>query len=78
MNTIMKNFYKTALLAALGLGSVVTVQASTDLLLGFNDAAGPSSAQNDYVIDLGLNGATLVADAIANSGTYDLSSLLIP
>jgi hypothetical protein len=71
----MKKIYKAALLAALGLGSVTAVQASTDLLLGFNDAAGPTAAQNDYVIDLGLNGATLVADAVANNGTYDLSSL---
>lgn len=71
----MKKLYKAALLAALGLGSMTAAQASTDLLLGFNDAAGPSSAQNDYVIDLGLDGATLVADANANNGTYDLSSL---
>jgi hypothetical protein len=71
----MKKIYKAALLTALGLGSITSVQASTDLLLGFNDAAGPTSAQNDYVIDLGLNGATLVADATANNGTYDLSSL---
>jgi hypothetical protein len=71
----MKKLYKAALLAALGLGSITAAQASTDLLLGFNDAAGPTSAQNDYVIDLGLNGATLVADAYANGGTYDLSSL---
>jgi opacity protein-like surface antigen len=71
----MKKLYKAALLAALGLGSITAAQASTDLLLGFNDAAGPTSAQNDYVIDLGLSGATLVADAIANNGTYDLSSL---
>lgn len=71
----MKKLYQAALLAALGLGSITAAQASTDLLLGFNDAAGPTSAQNDYVIDLGLNGATLVADANANNGTYDLSSL---
>jgi hypothetical protein len=71
----MKKLYKAALLSALGLGSITAAQASTDLLLGFNDAAGPTSAQNDYVIDLGLNGATLVADAYANGGTYNLSSL---
>ncbi len=71
----MKKLYKAALLAALGLGSISAAQANSDLLLGFNDAAGPTSAQNDYVIDLGLNGATLVADANAAGGTYDLSSL---
>jgi hypothetical protein len=71
----MKKIYKAVLLAALGLGSSTVAQASTDLLLGFNDAAGPTSAQNDYVIDLGMNAATLVADANANGGTYDLSGL---
>ncbi len=71
----MKKLYKAALLAALGLGSITAAHASTDLLLGFNDAAGPTSAQNDYVIDLGMSGATLVADANANGGTYDLSGL---
>jgi hypothetical protein len=46
--------YKAALLTALGLSSIATAQASTsDVLLGFNDLAGPSGAQNDYVIDLG-------------------------
>lgn len=70
----MKKLYQAALLAALGLGSISAAQASNNLLLGFNDAAGPTSAQNDYVIDLGLSGATLVADAYAAGGTYDLSS----
>jgi hypothetical protein len=46
--------YKAALLTALGLSSIATAQAgTTDVLLGFNDLAGPSGAQNDYVIDLG-------------------------
>lgn len=54
----MKNLYRVALLAALGLATASVANAQTapaagDLLLGFNDAAGPSSAQNDYVIDLG-------------------------
>ena len=45
--------YKAALLAALGLSSVTAAQAgTTDLLLGFNDAAGTG---NDYVIDLGAS-----------------------
>lgn len=71
----MKNSYKATLLIALGLASVSAVRAQTsDLLLGFNDAAGPSTAQNDYVIDLGLTGNALIADATANNGTYNLSS----
>jgi PAB1-binding protein PBP1 len=72
----MTKLYKTALLAALGISSITAAQASTDLLLGFTDNnSGISSAQNDYVIDLGMTTATLVADATANGGTYDLSSL---
>jgi len=47
----MKNLYKAALLAALGITAVSSAQAQ--MLLGFNDAAGPTSAQNDYVINLG-------------------------
>jgi len=66
----MKNSYKAALLAALGLVSVSAAQASTtDMLLGFNDAAGPSSAQNDYVIDLGVN------SLFTTTAQLDLSSL---
>jgi hypothetical protein len=50
----MKNSYKAVLLAALGLAVVSAAQAGTsDVLLGFNDPNGPTSAQNDYVIDLG-------------------------
>jgi hypothetical protein len=49
--------YKIALLAALGLAGATAAQAANnDLLLGFNDAAGPAAAQNDYVIDLGAYG----------------------
>jgi len=71
-----KNYtYKAALLIALGLAGVSAAQAgSTDLLLGFNDAAGPNAAQNDYVIDLGLSGPQLLANAAANNGSYNLSS----
>jgi len=69
---------KLLVLAALGLAGLSTATAgTTDLLLGFNDAAGPNAAQNDYVINLGLTGSGLVAAANANSGTYDLSSLLL-
>jgi len=71
----MKNNIRIAALIALGLVSVSAAQASTtDLLLGFNDAAGPSAANNDYVIDLGLNGNTLISDALGNGGTWNLSS----
>ena len=66
--------YKAVLLAALGLSTVTAAQASGDLLLGFNDAAGPSGAQNDYVIDLGavsqFTTGTLVNFAIAGSTTF--------
>jgi hypothetical protein len=56
--TKMKNqLYKAALLAALGLASATAAQAQSlgagNLGLGFNDAAGPTAAQNDYVINLG-------------------------
>lgn len=72
----MKNTYKVTLLIALGLASVSTVKAQ-DLILGFNDAAGPSNAQNDYAIDLGLTGNALLADAAANNGTYNLSGAVV-
>ena len=52
----MNQFKKIALLAALGLASVSAAHAQlsgSDLILGFNDLAGPAAAQNDYVIDLG-------------------------
>ncbi|MGA2868729.1 MAG: PKD domain-containing protein [Verrucomicrobiota bacterium] len=59
---------------AIGLASLSLSQAQDgDLFLGFNDAAGPAAAQNDYVIDLGVSGATLIADANAASGTFTLS-----
>ena len=71
----MKENIKIAALITIGLASISAAHASsTDLLLGFNDAAGPSAAQNDYVIDLGLNGNTLIADANGNGGTWNLSS----
>jgi hypothetical protein len=75
----MMNKVKIAALVAIGLAGISTAQAGTsDLLLGFNDAAGPGAAQNDYVIDLGLSGNELVAAANANSGNYDFSSLYVP
>jgi hypothetical protein len=74
--TMKRTPYKMAALVLLGLAGISTVKASTtDLLLGFNDAAGPNAAQNDYVIDLGLSGTSLIADALASpNSTYNLSS----
>ena len=52
-----RKLYAAALLAALGLAGTTVARAGTfDLLLGFNDAGGPSTAQNDLVIDLGAQG----------------------
>jgi|GEM_PF-2478488 len=66
----MTKLYKAALLAALGLATVSAAQAyTTDMLLGFNDAAGPTSAQNDYVIDLGA------VSQFTTTASLDLSSL---
>jgi hypothetical protein len=66
------NLYKAALLAALGLAGITTAQASnSDFLLGFNDAAGPTAAQNDYVIDLG-SATSLYNAAASNGGTVNL------
>jgi hypothetical protein len=48
----MKNLYKAALLAVLGITAVSSAQASSDLILGFNDVTLGGSA-NDYVVDLG-------------------------
>ena len=71
----MTKITKIAALVASGLAGISAAQGgTTDLLLGFNDAAGPGSAQNDYVIDLGVSGNVLENDANANGGTYDLSS----
>jgi hypothetical protein len=73
----MNKQIKIAVLVALGLAGVTAARAqSTDILLGFNDYAGPSGANNDYVVDLGTTGAGLVADAVGNGGTYSLSSLV--
>ena len=67
----MKKLYKAALLAALGLTGVTAAQAQvapSDVFLGFNDSAGPSGANNDYIIDLGA-GANFTPTA-----SLDLSS----
>jgi len=72
----MKNSYKAALLAVLGLMAATSSQAlTTDLSLGFNDLAGPSSAQNDYVIDIGsyanfTTTATLNLSGDLNASTF--------
>ncbi|HTR43786.1 MAG TPA: hypothetical protein VMH87_19410 [Pseudomonadales bacterium] len=54
------HLYKAALLAALGVAGTTMAHAQAGpalgggvLGLGFNDAAGPAAAQNDYVINLG-------------------------
>ena len=67
-------FKRSVLVLAIGLASISLSQAQDgDLFLGFNDAAGPTAAQNDYVIDLGLSGATFVSAAKTNGGTFTLS-----
>lgn len=65
-----KQLYKAALVAAFGLASVTGAQAANnDLLIGFNDAAGPGSAQNDYVLDLGA--ATLFTTTSTHTFSID-------
>jgi hypothetical protein len=67
----MKNTYKFALVAALGIATATGAQAS-DLLLGFNDAAGPASAHNDLVIDVGsLSSYTATTAFVLANGTYN-------
>src|SRR5580704_4447759 len=73
----MKKFPHAAFLAALCLGGVSIAQAGTDLFVGFNDAAGPISAQNDYVIDIG-SWTALTNSAETNSGSIDLMSSVAP
>ena len=58
------------------LGGMATQAQTTDLLLGFNDAAGSSAAQNDYVIDLGIGGSNLVANATANGGSVTFTNII--
>jgi PEP-CTERM motif len=71
----MKNLYKAALLAALGIGSITAAKASTqDMLLGFNDAAGPAAANNDYVIDLGLASQFTATSFVDVSALFSASS----
>ena len=70
----MKKNAKIVALVASGLAGLSAAQAS-DLLLGFNDAAGPTAAQNDYVIDLGYSGTALITAANADGGTINLSSV---
>ena len=69
VNQNMKKPYKTAMLAALGLASVSTVQAATypagDLILGFTTGTG-----NDLIYDLGQE------SSLVNGKTWNLSSLL--
>ena len=62
----MKNSYKLALLAALGLASASAIQAQT--LLGFNDANGTA---NDYVIDLGAGSQFTPTAVVDLSGLFN-------
>jgi PKD repeat protein len=69
----------TFLMAAIfGLASVMTAPAgTTDVLLGFNDAAASTTAaQNDYVIDMGLPASALVAAASTNGGDYTFTNII--
>ena len=72
----MKNSYKVALLAALGLVTVSSARAFTqgDVLLGLTDnSTVNTSAHNDYVIDIGsLNQFTSTS---IKSGTLSASSI---
>lgn len=64
----MKKIYKAALLAALGLAGIGTVQAANyngDLLIGFTSGTG-----NDLIYDLGA------ASSLSDGQTWSLTSLL--
>ena len=65
----MKNLYKAAIVAALGLASVTAAQATPgDIVLGFT----PATPGTDYVIDLGALDATTSADltSFVNNTTF--------
>jgi hypothetical protein len=65
---IMKKLYRTALLAALGLASMVTAQAATyngDLIVGFTTQSG-----SDVIYDLGAE------SSLTSGETWNLASLL--
>lgn len=69
----MKNSYKLALLAALGLLSVTAAQAQNDLILGIYNPA----AANTYTLDLGLGAnGSLGTDLPANGQSWDISTAL--
>jgi hypothetical protein len=70
----MKNMYKLALLAALGLGSITAAQAANnDIILGFNDPNGPAAAQNDYAIDLGYTAQTGQANSLTANSSFTIN-----
>jgi PEP-CTERM motif len=72
LNEKMKNLYRAALLAALGIGSITSIQgAPNDLLVGFTDTAG--SVTENYVIDLGQESALLAAAAGAPGQIVNLT-----
>jgi hypothetical protein len=72
----MKKNYKLVLLAVLGLATVTAAHAATsDLLLGFNDAGATStSAQNDYVIDLGAESLFTTTAVLNLSSDFSAST----
>jgi hypothetical protein len=72
----MKKNYKLALLAVLGLATVTAAHAATtDMLLGFNDAASTStSAQNDYVVDLGAQTLFTTSAVLNLSSDFNAST----
>jgi PKD repeat protein len=55
-----------------------TAQANNnDVLVGFNDAAGPTPANNDYVIDLGMTGPALLTAATNAGGTIVFTNVIV-
>jgi PKD repeat protein len=74
-----KLFKKTLVLMALtaGMAGFNSARAgSIDVLVGFNDAAGPTAANNDYVIDLGMTAPALVTAASNAGGTLVLTNAI--
>jgi hypothetical protein len=74
----MKQLYRIAIIAALGLAAVTTAHAANngDVFLGFNDDGsvdGSDTSPADYIIDLGASAATLVTEATAGSGSVNIS-----
>src|ERR1035437_5022181 len=85
----MKNLYKAALLAALGLGSITAVQAESygDLIVGFTTTTGIdhlydlgslsllTSGQTWDAATLGITGGTYSWGVVGNAGAADSAFL---